>query len=111
MSTTESRGGRAALMVAHCAGMVDLVALPVWVGTLMARYGFDPQQAGALATLFLAGAVTASLWVARRFQRVQGRWLAPAAYAAAAILFLACATTRQFGALAALHLAGGVAAG
>ena len=70
MSTTESRGGRAALMVAHCAGMVDLVALPVWVGTLMARYGFDPQQAGALATLFLAGAVTASLWVARRFHRL-----------------------------------------
>ena len=29
----ESRRGRAALMVAHCAGMVDLVALPVWMGS------------------------------------------------------------------------------
>lgn len=37
---------RLALMVAHCAGMVDLVALPVWVGVLDSRDGFDPQQAG-----------------------------------------------------------------
>ena len=46
----ESRRGRAALMVAHCAGMVDLVALPVWVGTLIAHYRFDPQQSGLLAS-------------------------------------------------------------
>jgi hypothetical protein len=32
---SETLGGRAALMVAHCAGMVDLVALPVWVGVLI----------------------------------------------------------------------------
>lgn len=32
MATAESRRGRAALMVAHCAGMVDLVALPIWGG-------------------------------------------------------------------------------
>jgi hypothetical protein len=25
-------------MVGHCAGMVDLVALPVWMGALIARY-------------------------------------------------------------------------
>ena len=43
----DTRRGRAALMVAHCAGMVDLVALPVWVGTLISHYRFDPQQAGA----------------------------------------------------------------
>ena len=45
MIRTESVRGRIALMVAHCAGMVDLVALPVWVGTLISVYRFDPQQA------------------------------------------------------------------
>ena len=48
-------------MVAHCAGMVDLVALPVWVGTLIANYNLDPRQAGGLPTLFLLGAVASSL--------------------------------------------------
>ena len=57
VTKTESRPGRSALMVAHCAGMVDLVALPVWVGTLIANSGLDPQQAGGLVTLFLEGAV------------------------------------------------------
>ena len=47
--------GHVALIVAHCAGMVDLVALPVWVGTLIQYYKLDPQQAGGLATLFLIG--------------------------------------------------------
>ncbi|TMG97576.1 MAG: MFS transporter, partial [Betaproteobacteria bacterium] len=61
MIRTNSKRGRAALMVAHCAGMVDLVALPVWVGALIAQYRFDARQAGLLATLFLVGAVCASL--------------------------------------------------
>ncbi len=52
MTLSERRSGRAALMVAHCAGMVDLVALPVWVGALIAYYRLDAQQAGALATFF-----------------------------------------------------------
>ena len=41
-TSTESWGGRVALMVAHCAGMVDLVALPVWVGALIAQYDSRP---------------------------------------------------------------------
>ena len=63
--------GRIALMVAHCAGMVDLVALPVWVGALIAGYGLDPQRAGALATLFLLGAVISSMVCAPRFPRLR----------------------------------------
>jgi hypothetical protein len=59
-------------MVGHCAGMVDLVALPVWVGALIAQYHFDPQRAGGLVTLFLIGAVISSLVFAPRFNRVNG---------------------------------------
>ncbi|MFS2214115.1 MFS transporter [Telluria sp. Tellsp104] len=110
-NTSKSRGGRAALMVAHCAGMVDLVALPVWVGTLIARYGFDPQQAGGLVTLFLAGAVLASVTVAPRFDRLPRRVLAPAMFGTAAVLFFACSKVTGFPALAALHALAGVAGG
>ena len=51
----ENKRNILALMLANCAGMVDLVALPLWVGTLIASYKFDPQQAGGLPTLFLIG--------------------------------------------------------
>lgn len=110
MVTTESKRGRAALMVAHCAGMVDLVALPLWVGTLIAHHGFDPQQAGALVTLFLLGAVVASLVVAPRFHRL-GRATAPVAFVVAALAFWTASAFTGFGALAPLHAMGGLAVG
>lgn len=111
MISTESRRGRIALMVGHCAGMVDLVALPVWVGALIAHYRFDPQQAGALATLFLAGAVLASATLAPRFQRLRGRVVAAIGFLIAALGFGMAATTNDFGTLAALHAVAGLAAG
>ncbi|MES2886658.1 MAG: MFS transporter [Pseudomonadota bacterium] len=107
----ESRRGRAALMVAHCAGMVDLVALPVWVGTLIAHYRFDPQQAGLLATLFLAGAVLASVLLAPRFHRLNGRMVATLGFAASATGFVLAAGSTGFGTLALLHGLSGVATG
>ncbi|MDM0059149.1 MFS transporter [Variovorax fucosicus] len=111
MNSTDNLRSRIALMAAHCAGMVDIVALPVWVGTLIARYGFDPQQAGGLATLFLAGGLTASLVLAPRFNRLRGRWIVPIAYAASAAAFLACMRSTQFETLALLHVLGGLATG
>ena len=111
MNATDKPRARIALMAAHCAGMVDIVALPVWVGTLIARYGFDPQQAGALATLFLAGGVVASLILAPRFNRLRGRWMVPIAYAISGAAFLACMRSSQFETLALLHALGGLATG
>ncbi|WP_456776880.1 MFS transporter [Bradyrhizobium sp. USDA 4369] len=109
--TTETWRGRIALMVAHCAGMVDLVALPVWVGALIERYRFSPQQAGLLATLFLLGAVLSSLVFAPRFNRMNTRLAATAGYAVAALVFLAASQTSDFALLAMLHaLAGATAA-
>jgi len=107
----ESRRGRAALMAAHCVGMVDLVALPIWVGTLIAHYRLDPQKAGMLATLFLAGMVVASVLVAPRLQRLSGRAVAALGFGAAAAGFLAASTAADFSTLAILHLAAGLANG
>ena len=35
MTTPSSPGGKAVLTVAHVAGMIDMVALPLWIGALM----------------------------------------------------------------------------
>jgi predicted MFS family arabinose efflux permease len=111
MTKTESALGRGVLMAAHCAGMIDLVTLPVWVGTLISSYRFDAQQAGALVTLFLAGAVAASLFFAPRFHRLPGRVAAPLGYGLAAVAFALVALTRDFTTMAVLHALAGLATG
>jgi predicted MFS family arabinose efflux permease len=111
MTRTESWPGRIALMVAHCAGMVDLVALPVWVGTLVTSYKLDPQQAGGLATLFLVGAVASSVFFAPRFNRMRGRTAASIGFGVAALAFFGVSQTTDYASMAALHALAGVAAG
>lgn len=111
MITTDSRRGRIALMVGHCAGMVDLVALPVWVGTLVAQYRFDPQQAGMLASLFLVGAVLASVFLAARFDRLNVRVVATLGFGIAALGFVLASLVQDFGTLAVLHALCGAASG
>lgn len=103
--------GQLALIVAHCAGMVDLVALPVWVGTLIQHYRLNPQQAGGLATLFLIGAVISSVLVASRVERVRARWVAASGYAIAAICFGLLTQPLDYFAMALLHAACGLASG
>ncbi|MCW5645064.1 MAG: MFS transporter [Rhodoferax sp.] len=111
MIRTNSKRGAIALMVAHCAGMVDLVALPVWVGTLIAKYQLDPQQAGLLATLFLAGALLASLLLAPQFNRLPVRVVATLGFGLSAAGFWGITTTQDFATMAVLHGLSGVAAG
>lgn len=111
MTTTEKWPGRIALMVAHCAGMVDLVALPVWVGTLISAYKFDPQQAGGLATIFLVGAVLSSLFFAPRFNKINPRAAATTGFALSAAAFGVASTQTGFVPLAVCHAIAGIAAG
>ncbi|MDD0809232.1 MFS transporter [Curvibacter sp. RS43] len=96
-------------MLAHCAGMLDLVALPVWVGTLVSAYHMDPQQAGGLATLFLVGAVFSSLAVAPRLHRLQGRLVASIGFGLAALAFAGVSLSTDYAVMAALHTLAGVA--
>lgn len=111
MSSSEKWPGRLALMVAHCAGMVDLIALPVWVGALIGYYQFDPQHAGGLVTLFLGGAVAASLFFSSRFNRYPVRAMVSGAFAVASVAFLFLSTVSDYAAMAVLHLVAGLAAG
>lgn len=111
MTPIDSIRGRSALIVAHCAGMVDLVALPIWVGALVTRYGFDPQQAGGLATLFLIGVVVASVVLAPLFNRLPGRRVASVGFAVSAVGCGLAATVNDFATLALLHALCGAATG
>lgn len=111
MTTTDKWPGKLALMAGHCAGMVDLVALPVWVGALIIHYRLDPQQAGALATLFLGAAVAASVLLAPRIARLPGRWIAAGGFAVSALAFLVLAGTTHYRVLALFHVVAGAAAG
>lgn len=107
----ESARGIATLMMSHCAGMLDLIALPLWVGTLVAHYRFNPQQAGTLPTLFLIGASLSSMFLASRFTRVNAKWTAVIGFASAALAFALCFGQSTMVALAPLHFAGGLAVG
>lgn len=70
MAVIDTRRGRIVLTLAHVAGMIDMVALPLWVGTLMHHYGFSAPQAGLTVTVFLLAVAVTSLWLASRFRQL-----------------------------------------
>lgn len=104
-------GSTVALVVAHCAGMLDLVVLPVWVGALVERYGFGPQQAGALVTSFLLGAVVASIAAAALLHRLNKRLTAAGGFTFAALAFFFASHQSDLAVLAICHLAAGLSIG
>ncbi|MCK6401341.1 MAG: MFS transporter [Sphaerotilus natans subsp. sulfidivorans] len=112
MNTPDSGRGRVALCIAHCVGLLDLTALPLWIAVLVKHFKFDPQQAGALVTLFLIGGVLASVAVAPAFARMAtGRWWAAAGFTLAAVAFYLMIDASGFWPMAALHAVGGVGIG
>ncbi|BAO94033.1 MFS transporter [Caballeronia insecticola] len=111
LSRIESAPGIVTLMISHCAGMLDLVALPLWVGTLIAHYRFNPQQAGTLPTLFLIGASLSSVVCASRVNRVNAKLTVVTGFALAALAFALCFRQTSMGTLVPLHFAGGLAVG
>lgn len=112
MTTPDSGRGRVALCVAHCVGLLDLTALPLWIALLVRHFGFDPQQAGALVTVFLIGGVLASIAIAPAFARMAtGRWWATAGFTLAGLSFGLMIQADGFGTMAVLHAVGGVGVG
>ncbi|MDP3520362.1 MAG: MFS transporter [Hydrogenophaga sp.] len=76
MNTSFTRGSLAVLTVGHIAGMIDLVALPLWVGTLMQTYRMSPQTAGLTITLFLLAVALTSFVLSAQFTRLPRRAMA-----------------------------------
>jgi predicted MFS family arabinose efflux permease len=88
LHTIDSRTGRAVLILAHVAGMIDLVALPLWVGSLMQHHGFSAPQAGLVVTAFLVAVALASLLLAPCLHRLPRGVNASAGFAIGAAAFL-----------------------
>lgn len=100
-----------ALVVGHFSGMLDLVALPVWVGALVERFGFSQQESGFVVTLYLLGAVAASCFAAPRLNKVNQKVVTTAGFALAGVAFIVAYTQSGFVELAIAHLLGGVSVG
>jgi predicted MFS family arabinose efflux permease len=105
------RGSNGALVIAHVAGMIDLVALPVWVNTLIEHFHFDAQSAGALATAYLACAVICSVCIAPLFTRLPCRITAAAGFAVAACGFGAATQVTGFAGMLGAHALAGLGIG
>ncbi|KEA63092.1 Permeases of the major facilitator superfamily [Marinobacterium lacunae] len=89
MTTLNSLSGKAALSVGHMAGMIDMAALPLWIGVLMQHYRLQSAQAGLTVTVFLAAVVFASMVLAPKFNRLPHRFIAAGGFAVAALCFFA----------------------
>lgn len=88
MNTPDTLGGRAVLTLAHVAGMVDMVALPLWIGALMQYYQFSAPQAGGTVSLFLLAVVLVSSVLAPHFSRLPHRLMAAGGFSVTAGAFL-----------------------
>ncbi|PWC80680.1 hypothetical protein TSH100_29155 [Azospirillum sp. TSH100] len=91
--------------------MVDLVALPLWVGSLMQSRNLDAQQAGMLVTAYILGVFGGSLTVSRRLGTINNRLTATVGFLLGAASFFGLMAVDGLAAMAALHLAAGIGAG
>lgn len=115
MTNHDRPQGLVALFIGHMAGTIDLAALPLWIGVLMANYKLRPEQAGLTVTLYLACIVISSVVLAPRFDKLRPRWIATVGFAAAAVCFAAASrlavSPDELPALLLLHAVGGLFAG
>lgn len=88
MTKLNSWSGQATLSIGHMAGMIDLAALPLWIGSLMKFYGLTAPQAGLTVTAFLAAVVVSSVIFAPMFTRLRHRLVACLGYCVAGCAFI-----------------------
>lgn len=115
MSNIDSFKGQTVLALANVIGMVDMVALPLWIGVLMQYYKYTPSQAGITVTLFLLGVVVSSVLFAPRFNRVPKRLITTVGFALGAACFstmyFSPVAAESFQKLAVLHVLAGLGVG
>src|ERR1700678_2447653 len=85
--STESLAGRGALIVGHAAGMLDLVAAPLWIGVLIQYRHLSPFEAGILMTTYTAGVFLTSIALASRFASLRPQLIAAVGFLLGAVAF------------------------
>lgn len=111
MSTSLNKKNIFTLMVAHCAGMVDLVVLPIWIGVLVSHYHFNNQSAGMLVTLFLVGVTIASCLSSPWINKLNIRKWIFRGFIGATLAFIFCFYQNTIQVLSVLHFFGGLSVG
>jgi len=111
MQNKFTRTSVGALLIGHCAGMIDLISLPVWIGVLVGSLGYSPQVAGQTVTLFLLAVVVASVVTARLFENLPRRPVAAVGFAVAGVCFFLAGMRSDIVALSLLHLLAGAGVG
>lgn len=111
VTSTEGIIGRAALLVGHAAGMLDLVSMPIWIGVLIQFRHMSPSEAGLLVTAYMTGVFLTSVALAPRFNRLAPRLIATAGFILGALSFLAIVRLDGFLPLLPAHFIAGVGAG
>lgn len=111
MSNIDRKTSVLAIMVAHCAGMVDIIALPIWIGVLISHYHFNSQQAGMVVTLFLTGVMVASLASSSLFSRFAAKPFIVVGFFASALVFACIYFNSSLQNLSLLHFLGGLGTG
>ncbi|MCM2294016.1 MFS transporter [Allorhizobium sp. BGMRC 0089] len=87
MTRLNSFKGHVGLSLCHMTGMIDMAALPLWIGALMQYYGLAAPEAGLIVTTFLVGVIVASALLAPRFNRLQRRIVACGGFILSALAF------------------------
>jgi predicted MFS family arabinose efflux permease len=106
-----AKAGILALVLCNVGGMVDFVALPLWVGSLMQSRGLNAQQAGMLVTLYILGVLGGSLMVSPRLNSLNGRLTASIGFLVAALALLSIIATQSLTAMSILHGIAGLGVG
>lgn len=109
----DSRSGTAALVIGHCAGLMDITALPIWVGiVLIGRLAIEPQDAGLLLSLFLGSVVLSSLYFSPKIIHINRKRVECVAYVLAGLAFFSMPTiSGSYPLLAVAHIVAGLSVG
>ena len=110
-ASTENFSGRTALIVGHAAGMLDLVAAPLWIGVLIQYRHLSPVEAGILIATYTAGVFLTSIALAPRFTSLRPQLIAPIGFLLGAAAFGAIILVDGFAALMPAHFVAGIGAG
>jgi len=112
MSHIDDNRGRAVITLVQGVSMIEVGALPLWVGVLMGHYGFDPKEAGMLISLYMGGSVIAGLTIASFFGRLSsGKFIAYVGMVCATLTFFLITQFKDFEVLSILHFCGGLSLG
>lgn len=115
MTRLNATSSKVVLGICHVVCLLDLVALPLWIGGLIQFYKLSPVQAGGTVTSFLVSVVIASAILAPLYEKLPHRIVVTLGFIVSALAFGYVATVpvaeASFQFLVTMHAIAGLATG